>query len=36
MRSFDEAVQRIKDGSITNVTYVPETARLEDAVEGRD
>lgn len=33
---IDEAVQRIKDGSITNVTYVPETARLEDAVEGRD
>lgn len=33
---IDEAVQRIKDGSITSVTYVPETARLEEAVEGKD
>ena len=33
---IDEAVQRIKDGSITNVTYVPETARLEDAAEDKE
>jgi hypothetical protein len=28
LHAIDEAVQRIRDGSITDVIYDPETARL--------
>jgi hypothetical protein len=32
---IDEAVERIRNGSITNAIYVPATAQLEDDVDGR-